>query len=210
VGLDAIAACWPKKCWLIYIFFSSTLFLPLKSACQRRRERPPSLVYYCNWEHRVSGKILARKSYFAGPPTQIDRAAAARDRKIRRSNARAKNRISFGLEKSRENQVILARKMTVSEADLDALVVGTGQLAATLDVSKNYVVVLTIAGILEPLKKPVSEAALPAARLRKFQAEAILRTIAAQDPLRGVRDMLSRMIHRCRAKLMDDSRPLEP
>jgi hypothetical protein len=44
--------------------------------------------------------------------------------------------------------------MTVSEADLDALVVGTGQLAATLDVSKNYVVVLTIAGILEPLKKP--------------------------------------------------------
>ena len=56
----------------------------------------------------------------------------------------------------------------------------------------------------------VSEAALPAARLRKFQAEAILRTIAAQDPLRGVRDMLSRMIHRCRAKLMDDSRPLEP
>jgi len=28
--------------------------------------------------------------------------------------------------------------------------------------------------------------------------------------LRGVRDMLSRMIHRCRAKLMDDSRPLEP
>jgi hypothetical protein len=54
----------------------------------------------------------------------------------------------------------------------------------------------------------VSEAALQAARLRKFQAEAILRTIAAQEragnvvPLRGVRDMLSTMIHRCRAKLM--------
>jgi phage terminase Nu1 subunit (DNA packaging protein) len=54
----------------------------------------------------------------------------------------------------------------------------------------------------------VSEAALQAARLRKFQAEAILRTIAAEEragnvvPLRGVRDMLSTMIHRCRAKLM--------
>jgi len=54
----------------------------------------------------------------------------------------------------------------------------------------------------------VSEAALHAARLRKFQAEAILRTIAAAEkkgdcvPLKGVRDMLSRMIYRCRAKLL--------
>jgi phage terminase Nu1 subunit (DNA packaging protein) len=54
----------------------------------------------------------------------------------------------------------------------------------------------------------VSEAALQAARLRKFEAEAILRTIAAQEragnvvPLKGVRDMLSKMIHRCRARLM--------
>jgi hypothetical protein len=53
----------------------------------------------------------------------------------------------------------------------------------------------------------VSEAALQAARLRKFQAEAILRTIAAQEwagnvvLLLDVRDMLSRMIHRCRARL---------
>jgi phage terminase Nu1 subunit (DNA packaging protein) len=54
----------------------------------------------------------------------------------------------------------------------------------------------------------VSEAALQAARLRKFQAEAILRTIAAQEragnvvPLCGVRDMLSVMIHRCRQRLL--------
>ena len=54
----------------------------------------------------------------------------------------------------------------------------------------------------------VSEAALQAARLRKFQAEAILRTIAAAEkkgdvvPLKGVRDLLSRMIHRARAKLL--------
>jgi hypothetical protein len=44
--------------------------------------------------------------------------------------------------------------MTVSEADLDALTVGTSQLAAALDVSKNYVVVLTRQGVLEPVKKP--------------------------------------------------------
>jgi hypothetical protein len=54
----------------------------------------------------------------------------------------------------------------------------------------------------------VSEAALQAARLRKFQAEAILRAIAAAErsgevvPLKGVRDMLSVMIHRCRGKLL--------
>jgi len=54
----------------------------------------------------------------------------------------------------------------------------------------------------------VSEAALQAARLRKFQCRSILRTIAAAErtaevvPLKGVRDMLSRMIHRCRTKLM--------
>ena len=131
--------------------------------------------------------------------------------------------------------------MTVSETDLDSLVVGTSQLASTLDVSKNYVVVLTREGVLEPLRKPngtavrgrypligsmqafsryirekgkkgsgvISEAALQAARLRKFQAEAILRTIAAAErsgevvPLKGVRDLLSRMIHRCRAKLLN-------
>jgi hypothetical protein len=55
----------------------------------------------------------------------------------------------------------------------------------------------------------VAEAALQAARLRKFQAEAIMRTIAAAErsgevvPLKGVRDVLSRMIHRCRAKLLN-------
>ena len=130
--------------------------------------------------------------------------------------------------------------MSALEADLDSLVVRTNQLAGILDVSKNYVVVLTRSRVLEPLRKPngtavrghyplvasmqafsryirteskkgsgaVSEAALQAARLRKFQAEAILRTIAAAErtaevvPLKGVRDMLSRMIHRCRTKLM--------
>ena len=131
--------------------------------------------------------------------------------------------------------------MTVSEADLEAIVVGTSQLAAALDVSTTYVADLTRSGILEPLRKPngtavrgryplvasvaafsrhirtekgklgsgaVSEAALQAARLRKFQAEAILRTIAAAErsgevvPLKGVRDMLSVMIHRCRGKLL--------
>jgi hypothetical protein len=57
-------------------------------------------------------------------------------------------------------------------------------------------------------KPAVSEAALQAARLRKFQAEAILRTIAAAErsgevvPLKGVCDLLSMMIHRCRAKLL--------
>jgi phage terminase Nu1 subunit (DNA packaging protein) len=61
----------------------------------------------------------------------------------------------------------------------------------------------------KPGSGAVSEAALQAARLRKFQAEAILRTIAAAErigevvPLKGVRDMLSRMIHRCRAKLQN-------
>ena len=54
----------------------------------------------------------------------------------------------------------------------------------------------------------VSEAALQAARLRKFQAEAILRTIAAAErsgevvSLKGVRDMLSVMFHRCCGKLL--------
>jgi phage terminase Nu1 subunit (DNA packaging protein) len=54
----------------------------------------------------------------------------------------------------------------------------------------------------------VADAALKAARLRKFQAEAILRTIAAAErkgecvPLKGVRDLLARMIHRCRRKLL--------
>jgi hypothetical protein len=103
--------------------------------------------------------------------------------------------------------------MSALEADLDSLVVRTNQLAGILDVSKNYVVVLTRSGVLEPLRKPngtavrghypliasmqafsryfrekgrkgsgaVSEAALQTARLRKFQAEAILRTIAAQE-----------------------------
>jgi phage terminase Nu1 subunit (DNA packaging protein) len=131
--------------------------------------------------------------------------------------------------------------MAASEAELDALVVGTAQLVGILDVSTNYVQDLTRRGVLEPLRKPngatvrdrfplvasvqafsrhvrtekakpgsgaVSEAALQAARLRKFQAEAILRTIAAAErtaevvPLKGVREMLSRMIHRCRTKLM--------
>jgi phage terminase Nu1 subunit (DNA packaging protein) len=130
--------------------------------------------------------------------------------------------------------------MTVSETDLEAVVVGTSQLAAILDVSTTHISDLTRAGVLEPLRKPngtavrgryalvatvaafsrhirtekgkpgssaVSEAALQAARLRKFQAEAILRTIAAEEragnvvPLRGVRDMLSTMIHRCRQRL---------
>jgi phage terminase Nu1 subunit (DNA packaging protein) len=137
--------------------------------------------------------------------------------------------------------------MAASEADLDALVVGTAQLAGMLDVSTNYIQDLTRRGVLEPLRKPngaavrgryplvatvqafsrhirtekgkpgsgaVSEAALQAARLRKFQAEAILRTIAAQEragnvvPLRGVRDMLSRMIHRYRSKLLTIPRRL--
>jgi hypothetical protein len=31
-----------------------------------------------DWEHRISGKFLARKIYFAGPPSQIDRAASDR------------------------------------------------------------------------------------------------------------------------------------
>jgi hypothetical protein len=130
--------------------------------------------------------------------------------------------------------------MTVSEAELDALVVGTSQLAAVLDVSVAHISDLTRAGVLEQLRKPngtavrgryplvatvqafsrhvrtkktkakpaVSEAALQAARLRKFQAEAILRTIAAAErsgevvPLKGVCDLLSMMIHRCRAKLL--------
>src|SRR5262249_31240149 len=31
-----------------------------------------------DWGHRISGKFLARKIYFAGPPSQIDRAASDR------------------------------------------------------------------------------------------------------------------------------------
>jgi hypothetical protein len=54
----------------------------------------------------------------------------------------------------------------------------------------------------------VSEAALQATRLRKLEADAILRSIAAAErtaevvPLKGVRDMLSVTIHRCRSKLL--------
>ena len=54
---------------------------------------------------------------------------------------------------------------------------------------------------MSPPKPP-----LQAARLRKFRAEAILRTIAAAKrsgevvPLKGVRDMLSVLIHRLRLK----------
>jgi len=60
----------------------------------------------------------------------------------------------------------------------------------------------------KPGSGAASEAALQAARLRKFQAEAILRTIAAAERsgevvrLRGVRDMIGIMIHRCRGKLL--------
>jgi hypothetical protein len=46
------------------------------SASSIGRRRPASSVYYGDWEHRVTEKILARKFYFAGPPSQIDRAAA--------------------------------------------------------------------------------------------------------------------------------------
>jgi hypothetical protein len=42
--------------------------------------------------------------------------------------------------------------MAASEAELDALVVGTAQLAGILDVSTNYVQDLTRRGLLEPLR----------------------------------------------------------
>ena len=48
----------------------------------------------------------------------------------------------------------LARKIHVSEADLDRIVVTSSQLAGVLDVSTKYVADLTRAGVLEPLKKP--------------------------------------------------------
>jgi len=131
--------------------------------------------------------------------------------------------------------------MAASEAELDALVVGTAQLAGHLGRVDKLRPGSDPEGVLEPFRKPngsairgpfplvatvqafsrhvrteknkpggsvVSEAALQAARLRKFQAEAILRTIAAAErsgevvPLKGVRDMLSVMIHRCRGKLL--------
>jgi hypothetical protein len=44
--------------------------------------------------------------------------------------------------------------MTVSEADLEAIVVGTSQLAAALDVSTTYIADLIRQGVLEPLRKP--------------------------------------------------------
>src|SRR6516225_1344188 len=41
---------------------------PLDGLEVSRREGPPSSVYYENWEHRVSEKILAGNLNFAGPP----------------------------------------------------------------------------------------------------------------------------------------------
>jgi hypothetical protein len=52
------------------------------------------------------------------------------------------------------------------KADFDALTVGTSQLAAALDVSKNYVVVLTRQGVLEPLKKPNGTSRRPVRAMR--------------------------------------------
>jgi hypothetical protein len=144
---------------------------------------------------------------------KIFRPAGAPTEDLREKIFHQKSGVYSPTRKTTPKRGIFARKMSVLETDLDSLVVRTNQLAGILDVSNNYVVVLTRSGVLEPLRKPngtsvrgkyplvtavqafsryirtenkkgsgaVSEAALQAARLRKFQAEAILRTIAAAE-----------------------------
>ena len=61
---------------LAYIHFLFFYVVFAAQICVPRQTRTPAFISLLQeLEHRVSGKILARKFYFAGPPRQIDRAA---------------------------------------------------------------------------------------------------------------------------------------
>jgi hypothetical protein len=53
---------------LAYIHFLFFYVVFAAQICVARQTRTPALISYSGiWEHRVSGKILARKFNFAGP-----------------------------------------------------------------------------------------------------------------------------------------------
>jgi hypothetical protein len=102
---------------------------------------------------RIQENSRCAKAAELGSSSRVISRRALATAKLREIFFSRKSGVYFRLEKTPEKRGNLARKMSVLEADLASLVVRTNQLSGILDVSKNYVVVLTRSG-LEPLRKP--------------------------------------------------------
>jgi hypothetical protein len=103
---------------------------------------------------RIQENSRCAKAAELGSSSRVISRRALATAKLREIFFSRKSGVYFRLEKTPEKRGNLARKMSVLEADLASLVVRTNQLSGILDVSKNYVVVLTRSGVLEPLRKP--------------------------------------------------------